>query len=109
MLLTGYHSGHTPINSNAKYWLQPGDVIFVPPLGSTVAVAGEVQRPAIYELRGGETVGAVLRSRRGVRPLYISIGHRVSLQTAIDYVLACTPRYRLPETTRTADRLASDK
>jgi deoxyribonuclease V len=57
----------------------------------------------------GETIGAVLRSRRGVRPLYISIGHRVSLETAIEYVLACTPRYRLPETTRLADRLASRK
>ena len=57
----------------------------------------------------GETIGAVLRSRRGVRPLYISIGHRVTLETAIAYVLACTPRYRLPETTRLADKLASDK
>jgi deoxyribonuclease V len=57
----------------------------------------------------GETIGAVLRSRRGVRPLYVSIGHRVSLETAIEYVLACTPRYRLPETTRLADRLASCK
>ena len=56
-----------------------------------------------------EIIGAVLRSRRGVRPLYISIGHRVSLETAIDYVMACTPRYRLPETTRLADRLASGK
>ena len=55
----------------------------------------------------GEIIGAVLRSRRGVRPLYISIGHRVSLETAINYVVACTPRYRLPETTRMADRLAS--
>ena len=58
---------------------------------------------------GNEIIGAVLRSRQGVRPLYVSIGHRVALQTAIDYVLACTPRYRLPETTRLADRLASSK
>lgn len=55
---------------------------------------------------GGERIGAVLRTRAGVKPLYVSIGHRVSLQTAIDYVLACAPRYRLPETTRWADRLA---
>lgn len=55
----------------------------------------------------GEVVGAVLRSRVGVRPLYISIGHRVSLETAIDYVMACVTRYRLPETTRWAHRLAS--
>jgi deoxyribonuclease V len=58
-------------------------------------------------LDGDEVIGAVLRSRSNVKPLYISIGHKVSLATAIDYVLACTPRYRLPETTRYADRLAS--
>ena len=57
----------------------------------------------------GEVIGAVLRTRTGVRPVYVSSGHRVSLATAIDYVLACTPRYRLPETTRLADRLASDR
>lgn len=57
----------------------------------------------------GEVVGAVLRTRRGVRPLYVSTGHRVGLETAIDYVLRCTPRHRLPETTRLADRLASGR
>ena len=54
-----------------------------------------------------EIIGAVLRTREGVKPLYVSIGHRVSLATAIDYVLRCTTKYRLPETTRLADRLAS--
>ncbi len=54
-----------------------------------------------------EILGAVLRTRQGVAPLYISPGHRVSLETAIRFVLACTPRYRLPETTRRAHRLAS--
>ena len=39
-----------------------------------------------------ETVGAVLRSRAGVKPIYVSIGHRISLPTAIDYVLAATTR-----------------
>ena len=57
----------------------------------------------------GETIGAVLRTRTGTKPLYISSGHRVSLTTAIDYVLRCTPKYRLPETTRIADKLASQK
>jgi deoxyribonuclease V len=55
----------------------------------------------------GETVGVVLRSRTGVKPLYVSSGHRISLPTAIDYVLRSTPKYRLPETTRLADKLAS--
>lgn len=54
-----------------------------------------------------EMVGAVLRTRAKVKPIYVSIGHRISLATAIDYVMACTPKYRLPETTRWAHRLAS--
>lgn len=56
-----------------------------------------------------EVIGAVLRTRDRVKPLYISVGHRVGLETAIDYVLRCTPKYRLPETTRRADRLASGR
>jgi deoxyribonuclease V len=55
----------------------------------------------------GEIVGAVVRSRTGVQPIYVSVGHRLDLATAIDYVLQCTPKYRLPETTRKADQLAS--
>ena len=56
-----------------------------------------------------EQIGAVLRTREGVKPLYISLGHRVSLDTAIHYVMACTTKYRLPETTRWADGLASGR
>ncbi|MEJ2691594.1 MAG: deoxyribonuclease V [Candidatus Thiodiazotropha sp.] len=55
----------------------------------------------------GEEVGAVLRTRQGVKPIYVSIGHRISLATAIDYVLAATTHFKLPETTRAAHRLAS--
>jgi deoxyribonuclease V len=53
-----------------------------------------------------ETIGAVFRSRSGVKPLYISIGHRVDLETAIDYVSRCLTKYRLPEPTRLADKLS---
>ncbi|MGK7939750.1 MAG: deoxyribonuclease V [Crocosphaera sp.] len=56
-----------------------------------------------------EVIGAVLRSRTNVKPIYVSIGHKISLPTALDYVIACLTKYRLPETTRWADRLASDK
>lgn len=54
-----------------------------------------------------EVVGAALRTRPGTRPLFISIGHKISLPTAIDYVMRCTTQYRLPETTRRAHKLAS--
>jgi deoxyribonuclease V len=54
-----------------------------------------------------EQVGVALRTRPGTKPLFISIGHRISLATAIEYVMSCTTKYRLPETTRAADGLAS--
>ncbi|MEL6456947.1 MAG: deoxyribonuclease V [Cyanobacteria bacterium J06621_15] len=60
-------------------------------------------------IHNNETIGAVLRTRANVKPLYVSSGHRISLPTAIDYVLRCTPKYRLPETTRIADKLASNR
>jgi deoxyribonuclease V len=50
----------------------------------------------------------VLRTRTNVRPVYVSPGHRISLHSAIDYTMRCTPRYRLPETTRRAHNLASN-
>ena len=53
-----------------------------------------------------ETVGAVVRSRPGVKPVYVSLGHRVDLPTSVDIVLRCGKGYRLPETTRLAQLLA---
>ena len=57
----------------------------------------------------GELIGAALRTRTGVNPLYVSTGHRISLPTAIEIVLRCTTRYRLPEPARLAHTLASGK
>lgn len=54
----------------------------------------------------GETIGAVLRTRAGVRPVYVSFGHRVGLETAIALVLRCAPCYRVPEPIRRAHALA---
>jgi deoxyribonuclease V len=58
-------------------------------------------------VHGDEVIGAVLRTRDNVSPLYISIGHRASLQTSIDLVLRCCTRYRLPEPTRLAHQLVT--
>ncbi|NUW37207.1 endonuclease V [Nonomuraea sp. SMC257] len=55
---------------------------------------------------GGETVGRAVRTREGVKPVYVSPGHRVSLETATEQVLRLSPRYRLPEPVRHADHLA---
>lgn len=51
----------------------------------------------------GEVIGAALRTQDMVRPIYASVGHRVSLATACAWILRLSPRYRLPETTRAAD------
>ena len=58
----------------------------------------------------GERVGVVLRTRVKTRPLFVSVGHRCDLASAVGAVLACRTRYRLPEPTRLADRaVAADK
>ncbi len=69
------------------------------PLGET---AGDWQ-PIVHQ---DETIGAIVRNRTNVKPIYVSSGHRVSLKSAIQYVRACTTKYRLPETTRLADQLS---
>jgi deoxyribonuclease V len=58
-------------------------------------------------MAGDEQIGAVVRTRTGVRPLFVSVGHRVSLEDAVRIVLDCGSGYRLPEPTRLAHRVAS--
>ena len=60
-------------------------------------------------LDGEETIGAVLRTRRNSRPLYVSTGHKLSLEVAIRWVLNCCRGYRLPEPTRLAHLAASGR
>ncbi len=57
----------------------------------------------------GEVVGAVVRTRTGVRPVYVSVGHRMTLEAAVALTLRCTTRYRLPEPTRLADQLSRQR
>ncbi|MER5600782.1 endonuclease V [Streptomyces sp. NPDC002265] len=65
-----------------------------------------VRRGAAAPLRAGaEEVGRALRTRDGVKPVFVSVGHRVGLDNACAHTLALTPAYRLPETTRRADAL----
>ncbi|MDO0924796.1 endonuclease V [Streptomyces sp. TG1A-8] len=56
-------------------------------------------------LAGAEEVGRALRTRDAVKPVFVSVGHRVSLGNAVAHTLALTPAHRLPETTRRADAL----
>jgi deoxyribonuclease V len=65
------------------------------------------QRGEFSELRdSGELLGRVLRTRYRVKPVFVSVGHRISLAEATALTLALTPKYRLPETTRQADHLS---
>ena len=80
-LLTGHYDEH-PIGEEAGAWV-----------------------PLTYK---DEIIGAVVRTRSHVKPMIISQGHRISLESSIHYVLACSKGYRLPEPTRLADKLSKD-
>jgi deoxyribonuclease V len=67
---------------------------------------GQERGSYVFLADDGEVIGAVLRTRQNVKPVYVSIGHRVDLATSIEHVLACCRGYRLPETTRWAHRVA---
>jgi deoxyribonuclease V len=57
----------------------------------------------------GEVIGAVLRTKTGVRPLYISIGYKVDLASAVSWVMKCCRGYRMPEPTRLAHLTAAER
>lgn len=57
----------------------------------------------------GKKVGAVLRTKDNVRPVYVSIGHKIDLDSSIRIVLLCTKKYRLPEPLRLAHQLTRQK
>lgn len=67
----------------------------------------DVRGGRVALMHQGEQIGYVLRTRPGVKPVFVSPGHRVGFERAADLVMACTTRYRLPETTRYAHNLAS--
>jgi len=60
-------------------------------------------------LDGDEVLGAALRTKRRVKPVYVSIGHKVDLEAALHWVMACCNGYRLPEPTRLAHLAAAGK
>ncbi len=66
------------------------------------------ERGAYSLLRDGdETIGAVVRTRSRVKPVFVSVGHKCTLEDAIRITLACATRYRIPEPTRLAHQAVS--
>ena len=71
------------------------------------ASLGETTGSTAELMADGECVGLVVRSRQHVKPVYVSVGHRVDLDSARRIVLSCTRGYRLPEPSRLAHQLAA--
>jgi len=108
------------ILADAHGWAHPrragmachlGLVLDTPTIGCAKSVlVGGYQMPRIRRgsasalSDGEETIGMVLRTRAGVRPVFVSIGHRVTLETSVRLTLACCDGYRIPKPLRQADQ-----
>lgn len=70
----------------------------------------EVEKGSFSYLKvGNEVLGAVVRTRSGVKPVFVSAGFKIDLGTSIKIILSCCPKYRLPEPIRQAHALARQK
>ena len=76
-------------------------------------LVGKYEEPGVEKgsatdlVHRGETIGKVLRTRDKVSPIYVSVGNRIDLDSAVELVLACCTKYRLPEPTRQAHNAAN--
>ena len=70
---------------------------------------GEAQGASAPLVDEGEVIGAAVRTRTGVSPVYVSVGHRIDLETAIAVTLGCCRKHRLPEPTRLAHLAAGGR
>ncbi|MNI26057.1 Endonuclease V [compost metagenome] len=89
-----------------------GVLFDIPTIGcGKTRLLGDYNEPALQRgassalVDQSEVIGTVLRTQDHVKPIFVSIGHRISLHTASDWVLKLSPQYRLPETTRQVDQL----
>ncbi|CAM3544117.1 Endonuclease V [Vibrio aerogenes CECT 7868] len=91
-----------------------GMLFDVPTIGcGKTRLTGEHEQPAPERgasaplIDQNEVIGCVLRTQTNINPVYVSVGHKISLETACKWVLKAAPKYRLPETTRQADHLVN--
>jgi deoxyribonuclease V len=87
-----------------------GVILDMPTIGCAKSrLVGEYKYPGLKKGKwstlkyNGRTVGAVLRTKDNVRPVFISPGHRIDLKSSIQIALGCTTKYRIPESLRRAD------
>ncbi|PJF44461.1 MAG: deoxyribonuclease V [Phototrophicales bacterium] len=102
-----YHPRRLGIASHMGLWLQKptigcGKTHFIGTYGEVGPKKGDTT--PIFD--GEEVIGMLVRTRDRVKPVYVSVGHLATLETAVELVFRCTTRYRLPEPTRIADQLA---
>ncbi len=101
------HPRRIGIATHMGLWLQKPTI----GCGKTLFVGKYVEPPdrrgAFVDLVDrGEVIGAILRTRAGVKPVYISVGHLTDLPTSVELVMRCTAKYRLPEPIRLAHQAA---
>jgi deoxyribonuclease V len=103
------HPRRLGIGAHLGLWLD------VPTIGCAKSIlTGHYEESELSEEAGawlplkyrGETIGAAVRTRTRVKPMIISLGHRIGLESSIRFVLQCARGYRLPEPTRQADKLS---
>lgn len=90
-----------------------GLLVGIPTIGCAKSrLCGEALEPAAARgsmtalIDRGERVGLVVRTKTGVKPMYVSVGHMINLEAAADWTLRLAPTHRLPEPLRLADRLS---
>jgi deoxyribonuclease V len=114
------HNAPDLILADAHGWAHPrraglachlGLLLDTPTVGCAKSLLiGEYQAPSLQRgstsplLDAAEQIGTVLRTRDGVRPVFVSTGHRVSLKSAVKLVSRCCDGYRIPKPQREADR-----
>jgi len=91
-----------------------GLLLDLPTIGCAKSILCGRHRPLAEEagfhaelLDNGEIIGAALRTKSGVRPIYVSVGHKINLASALQWVIKCCRGYRIPEPTRLAHLAAA--
>ncbi len=92
-----------------------GLILDIPTIGCAKSVlVGDYKEPGMEKgcksplIYRDQQIGAALRTRRSVKPVFVSVGHKISLPNAMEIVLRCSPRYRIPEPLRFAHRKVNE-